>query len=214
MGNRHMIELILQLGMALFWTITYILIIRKGFKDRAHGMPMVALCANICWEFIFSFIYPAEGIQLIVNIVWFSLDCVIVLQFFIFGWKEFKKYTPLRYFYPTFIFGLILSFFIIVAISREFNDFRGKYAAFSQNFIMSALFISLILKRGNLKGQSLYIGICKMVGSLCASIIAFAYYRSPLVMVLATSIFLLDLIYIGCLCKVSSKNKTSTWTNT
>ncbi len=42
------------LGSGLFWTVTYLLIIRRGFRDQTYGMPLVALCANLAWEFIFS----------------------------------------------------------------------------------------------------------------------------------------------------------------
>jgi len=37
---------IMMIG-GLFWSVTYILIIRRGFKDKTFGMPMAALCANI-----------------------------------------------------------------------------------------------------------------------------------------------------------------------
>ena len=42
----------------LFWSATYILIIRRGFKYKTFGMPMAALCANISWEAIFAFVTP------------------------------------------------------------------------------------------------------------------------------------------------------------
>ncbi len=61
--NQHYFLLICQLGMGLFWIITYILIIKRGFQDKKYGMPMVALCANISWEFIFTFIYPQNDLQ-------------------------------------------------------------------------------------------------------------------------------------------------------
>jgi hypothetical protein len=31
-------------------------------------MPMAALCLNLSWEFIFSFVHPHTGIQRIINI--------------------------------------------------------------------------------------------------------------------------------------------------
>ncbi len=61
--------LLLMLGSGLFWTATYILIIRRSILDRTYGMPLAALCANISWEFIFSFILPSASIQRIVNII-------------------------------------------------------------------------------------------------------------------------------------------------
>lgn len=46
----------LMLGSGAFWTLTYVLMIRRGFVDRTYGMPLVALGANVSWEFIFSFL--------------------------------------------------------------------------------------------------------------------------------------------------------------
>jgi hypothetical protein len=45
----------LEIGSGIFWTLVYLLIIRLGFRDKTYGMPITALCANISWEFIFSF---------------------------------------------------------------------------------------------------------------------------------------------------------------
>jgi len=157
--------LILQLGTGLFWIITYILIIKRGFQDKTYGMPMAAICANISWEFIFSFIYPHKSPQNIINIIWFILDIVIMFQYLGYGRKRFKKYMPEKFFYASFFMTLGISFLIIMAITFEFKDFEGKYAAFGQNLMMSALFISLLTRRGNLSGQSIYIAVFKMVGS-------------------------------------------------
>lgn len=44
----------------IFWAITYLLILHRSIQDRVIGMPMVALCLNIAWEFIFSFVYPSH----------------------------------------------------------------------------------------------------------------------------------------------------------
>ena len=42
-----MAKVLLLLSPGLFWTLTYVLVIRQGFRDRTYGMPLVALCANI-----------------------------------------------------------------------------------------------------------------------------------------------------------------------
>ena len=98
MTNQINWFLVLQLGMALFWIVTYILIIIRGFRDQAYGMPMVAICANISWEFIFAFIYPINDIQQKFTMIWFALDIVILMQYLIYGRKEFKKYLSKKLF--------------------------------------------------------------------------------------------------------------------
>jgi hypothetical protein len=67
---------ILLVGSGILWTVTYLLIIRRGFLDHTYGMPLVALCANLSWEFIFSFVFPHGPVQRPVNVVWFSLDLI------------------------------------------------------------------------------------------------------------------------------------------
>lgn len=205
MKNGWDLLLILQIGTGLFWTVTYILIIKIGFRDKTYGMPMVAICANISWEFIFSFIYSSSHPQNIINIVWFVLDVIIMLQYLIYGRRELKKYTQVKGFYSYFFITLAISFFIIIAITLEFNDFEGKYAAFSQNLMMSGLFIALLSRRGNLRGQSIYIAIFKMIGSLFAAIAFFMYFRSYLITIVSIATLIYDWIYVVLVCKLHNK---------
>ena len=91
-------------------------------------------------------------------------------------------------------------------ITHEINDFEGKYIAFSQNLMMSGLFISLLFWRGNLKGQSLAIAIFKMLGTLCASIALYFYFKTSLITIISVAILLYDWIYIGLVYKLYRKN--------
>lgn len=186
---------ILQLGTGLFWIITYILIIIRGFLDKSYGMPMVALCANIAWEFIFTFVFPHSGPQKIITLIWFLLDVIILMQYLVYGPKEKRKVISVKYFYASFFITLVFSFLIIMAMTFEFNDIEGKYAAFAQNLMMSGLFISLLL-RGNRSGQSISIAIFKMLGSLCAAIAFYIYFRTSLITILSIATLVYDLIYI------------------
>lgn len=83
--------------------------VTAGSKDQTYGMPLVALCANLSWEFIFSFIHPHQPPQLQINIVWLMLDLIILYEFFKFGQSE-LKHIPNKLFYPVFILTLFTSF--------------------------------------------------------------------------------------------------------
>ncbi|KOS69082.1 membrane protein [Lysinibacillus contaminans] len=205
MNNPVDLLLVCQLGMGLFWILTYILIIKRGFQDKAYGMPMVAICANVSWEFIFAFIYPQNDLQQKITIIWFVLDIVILIQYLIYGRKEFKKYLSNKLFYACFFITLGISFLTILAITQEFNDYEGIYTAFFQNLMMSGLFISLLFWRGNLNGQSLSIAIFKMLGTLFASVAFFIYFRTSLITILSVATLLYDWIYIFFLCKFYSR---------
>jgi len=202
----------LQISSGLFWTLVYILIIKRGFEDKVLGMPLVALCANISWEFIFSFIYPHDAPQYYVNIVWFLFDVVILVQALKFGKFDFNPRLPLKLFYPTFALTLLMSFCAVLLVSREFKDWDGKYAAFGQNFMMSVMFVSMLLRRNNVKGQSIYIALFKMIGTLLPSILFFLYYpKSLLLDYLYVSIFIFDLIYFVMLYRKCLEEGINPW---
>ncbi len=183
----------------LFWSITYILIIRRGFKDRTYGMPLAALCANISWEAIFSFVYPVSPPQLYINYIWFLLDVLIVMQFLYYGKTEFPALS-FRKFYAMFLLSLTTAFGLVLFITRDFKDWQGAYAAFGQNLMMSVLFIVMLYSRNNLRGQSIYIALFKMFGTGIASVAFYLYQPislgSVLLPFLYVSIFIYDIIYI------------------
>ena len=158
----------------IFWSLTYVLIIRQGFHDRTYGMPLAALCANISWEGIFAFIYPHTAPQLYINYLWFSLDTIIVFQFLKFGKKEFSNFSPGQ-FYIIFIFALIMALCSILVVTYEFHDRQGAYAAFGQNLMMSVLFLWMFFSRNNLRGQSIYIATFKMLGTGISSLAFYLY---------------------------------------
>src|SRR5215212_8789348 len=189
----------LMLGCGAFWTLTYLLIIRRGFIDETYGMPLVALCANISWEFIFSFLYPHGPVQHPVDIVWFSLDLAILFQVLRYGPREFADLTK-RTFYAMFGLALATSFCAVLSVTHEFGDWDGAYAAFGQNLLMSVLFVAMLRTRGSPRGQSLPIAIFKMLGSGLASVAFYLYSPlsegSVLLPFLYAAILTFDLIYV------------------
>jgi len=189
---------IMMIG-GLFWSMTYILIIRRGFKDKTFGMPMAALCANISWEMIFAFFTPHDPPQLYVNYIWFSLDAVIVMQFLKYGRKEFTNVSKWQFF-SVFGLGVVIAIPMILAVNYQLEDNVGAYAAFGQNLMMSVLFVTMLINRKGIDGQSLYIALFKMIGTGLSSL-AFYIYKpiaqdSILLQFLFIAIFVFDLIYI------------------
>ncbi len=196
-----------------FWSLTYILIIIRGFQDKTYGMPFVALCANISWEFIFSFVFPHPKPQLYVNYIWFILDCIIFWQFLKY-WRSDPpiQNLPERFFIPTILLTLTASFLLIVLISREFNDMMGRYAAYGQNLLMSILFINMFLRRQGLEGQSFYIALCKLLGTLAVSLTFFVIRPTAwLFDFLYMAILLADSIYLVAVYRRSQQMALNPW---
>ena len=202
---------IMMIG-GLFWSATYILIIRRGFKDKTFGMPIAALCANISWEMIFAFVLPHDAPQIYVNYIWFSLDVIIVIQFLKYGKKEFPN-IPKWQIFAIFALGISVAAPLILGISNELGDGVGAYAAFGQNLMMSILFVTMLINRKGIGGQSVYIALFKMIGTGLSST-AFFLYRpiaqdSTLLQFLFVSIFVFDLIYTIGIYRKCKNNKIS-----
>ncbi len=189
----------LMLGYGAFWALTYILMIWRGFLDKTYGMPLVALCANISWEFIFSFVHPLGPVQRPINIIWFSLDLIIMFQLLKYGPREFVD-LPKSVFYAMFGLALATSFCAVLFVTYEFEDWHGVYSAFGGNLLMSVLFIAMLYARRSLRGQSVFIALSKMLGTALAS--AAFYLYSPLsegsilLPFFYVAILVFDLIYV------------------
>jgi len=194
----------------VFWILTYIFIISKGFKDKTYGMPLIALCANISWEFIFSFIFPHTPPQLFINYLWFGLDSIIVIQFLKYGKKEFL-YLSSKRLYSIFLVLLGAEFSIILVNGITIGEYKGVYSAFGQNLVMSILFIIMLFKRNSLRGQSIYIAIFKMLGTALTSLHYYMYEpitQSSLILPsLFVSIFIFDIVYIYLVFRFYKRDK-------
>ena len=198
---------VLSLISGIFWTLTYLLIIDRGFRDKTYGMPLLALCLNISWEFIFSFVLPHKSIQRIVDFVWLFLDTVILIQLLRFGPREFPDLQKPT-FYTAFGLALATSFCTVFFISDQLQD-DGIHTAFGQNLLMSGLFITMLYQRKSLRGQSVWIGGFKLLGTMFASLAFYLYctdYKdSILLRFFYISIFVYDLIYVGLIFRHHNK---------
>jgi len=192
-------KLSILLGLCgFFWTVAYLLIIRRGFIDATYGMPVIALCANLSWEYIFSFVYPQRKQQLFINYIWLTFDLIIFNQYLHFGLKsEFYK-NNLILFYLSSVILLIICYIVIIEVTKNTNDFNhGKYAAFGSNLLMSILFIYMLYHQHNIEGQSIYIAISKMIGTIFASIAFYKYLEKNIVLTyFYILIFIFDLLYL------------------
>jgi hypothetical protein len=209
-----MLQRVLMDGGGIFWSLAYILIISRGFKDKTYGMPLFVLCTNISWEFIFSFIFPSTKPQIYINYMWLMLDVFIMIQFLKFGKFEFPSLSNKK-FYTLFLLALATGFGLTLSITYEFNDLEGAYTAFGSNFFMSILFIVMLFRRDNLRGQSIYIGLFKMLGTGLISVSFYLYepiaQGSVLLPFLFISIFAYDLIYVGLNYQKYRENAIPLW---
>jgi hypothetical protein len=165
----------------LSWTAVYVLIIRKGFKDKSYGMPIFCLALNISWELIYSLVIPNQGAQRWINLVWFFFDIILIIQVILYWKKDFPDLNW-KVFYSLFSLIILTSFLGILTMQLDFSNAEffhqrehilgmGRaYSAFLMNLIMSILFVVFLYQRKSTRGQSIYIGILKLLGTVFADI--------------------------------------------
>lgn len=165
------------------WTITYLALAYRGFKDKSYGMPFVALALNLTWEMTFSIIYTphANGLMtIIINTIWLICDVAILSTFLIYGYRYFKEQYLLTKstFYMMTLIGFSICLLIMVVGGPFFADFSyfnqdyfesAKFIAFIQNAVMSVLFVSFFYSRKAnnhpIEGQSFTIAWSKLLGT-------------------------------------------------
>lgn len=191
------LSIILTLISGISWSVVYLAIIYRGFKDRTYGMPLFALAFNFAWEFIFSFLVKQDfSAQWVVNVIWFLLDAVIVYTYFRYGRKDFPASAE-KSFIPWSVAAFLTGFLVVYFIQLEFEGYWGAaYSAFPQNLLMSILFITMLVRRGSVDGQSMGIAVFKCLGTLAPTIQFTIGTGSRLILALGIAIFIYDVIYI------------------
>lgn len=219
------IKLILTIISGLCWTVVYIDGIRVGMRDKSYAIPFYALALNFAWELLYTILgFRTEGttVQNVINAVWFTFDIGILYTYFRFGRRDFgwslrrevsRDQPPAgaggAEFIAWSVLGLITAFAVQYAFRREFGIGKGaSYSAFSQNLLMSVLFIAMLARRGSREGQSLTIAVNKWIGTLAPTILYGALGQgdfprgSFLILTLGFFCSVFDLVYIWLLARV------------
>jgi hypothetical protein len=199
----------------LSWTAAYLLIVARARRDSIYGMPVVALCGNLSWEIINSFIERPFGNVRPFPIIWLSIDVVIAWQTAKYGPAQFPRLSK-RVCYG--FFGLILSFAFVATLQLNkvfadyYRDHWGLYTAFGANILMAALFLSMFYSRASTAGQSVPIAVCMLLGNGSAGI-AWLLYPPPEIIGSALQVCLiggaliLNLLYVVVLLRFSGSRR-------
>lgn len=159
--------------MYLAWTVAYLLIIVKGFRERSYGVPWASLCTNIAWEAIFAF--DLTGARLAPffvwgNRVWFVIDVVIVAQFLRYGRDAQTVPVLRRHFYPLAVASLAMAYAFVHTFTLYFSDVKGVASSMTMNLTMSVLYVFMQLNRPDGRGMSYPAAWLKMIGTAAGSV--------------------------------------------
>jgi len=185
----------------VLWMLAYIFTIRAGFRDHTYGFPLVAVCLNISWEFVFSLVIrPKSKLRMILTLLWLALDLVILFQ--LLRWGAADQLPAIQaHFVPVVLGTLLLAGIGHITFHYTYHDPGGQEVAFTINLVMSVLFVFLLFDRPNLQGLSYAAAWLKMLGTLILSAVNTALmYKEPrrygFYLFLFATIFLFDALYV------------------
>lgn len=204
----------------IVWTLVYILMIRRGIKDKSYGMPIFALSLNIVWEGWMGFASDMILLQRGFCVLWFGFDLGVLYTVFKYGAEDFKGWPLLhRWFRPMVCGVLLMSLSMNYAVIKGLNDTHGAYSATLTIIVYATLLVVMILRRNSVKGQSLYIALLILIGdSLGFVVMLFGinYFQPGVSMHYVWGfqplILLLHLLYIGLYCRVAIRDGINPFT--
>lgn len=148
------------------WMIGYALLIWRGFRDKVAAMPLVLLASQIVWEVYYGFIHQHPIPHRYFAQIAFGLDCLLYIQYWMYGHKSFAPSLPRWMARATLLFATAFSAALLVAMERDLNDQVGNYFSFIYCVIQGPAFCALLVRRGSLAGQNLYIAVFLMLGDV------------------------------------------------
>ena len=85
---------------AAYWVWVYIVVIRDIIKNKFVGIPVLAVCSNISWEFLWSFVFYTNMGALFEwgYRAWFILDVFIFYSILRYGKMQFTDPALKKYF--------------------------------------------------------------------------------------------------------------------
>lgn len=179
----------------LMWSFVYVYAVVAGFTYKTYCIPALSICINFAWEFWSVVIRVNNGqawtFGFFISAIWLLLDIGVVVTMV-------KYYTPMRrggvpgWSVP--VIGVTL-----MASAMSFLLFNAELLApiaFADNALMSALFLRKRFLNENRWRTSYIVAICKLIGTLCATIVTGLMSRQILISVLGTICLFLDILYI------------------
>lgn len=202
----------------VFWTLAYLLMIRRGLRDRSYGMPVIALCLNIAWETYFSLFSDAQLANKVGYGIYLAADLGVLWTCLRFGPEDFRSPLVRQYFRPAAIASLIGGFFLVRQFSLSFGDTFGGISATFTTLLLSVLLVGMILRRDSVKGQSLYIALLILVGNISGWVMNLIAHQTvqanisiPWVTTTNVLIVLSNIVYLLLYLKVARRDGVPLW---
>lgn len=172
---------------AIFWSLTYVLIITYNIKTKVSGIPPIAIASNFAWETValINDIFRHNHAN-VIHIVWFFLDLIIVITYLVCCKPLYFKHKIYLLF--GYLAEVILLFFV-------FTDGGMLLSCFIIDLIM-AIEYAIYAFNKKVKFDFLLFMICvaKLFGDLCA----WLYYKkfSVIVFIIGIAVLILNVFCV------------------
>ncbi|KAK7180692.1 hypothetical protein DPSP01_012998 [Paraphaeosphaeria sporulosa] len=157
----------------ILWSVSYILMTLKGYKDRSYAMPIYCLCLNITWEFVFGFIYGPGLVNQIVFAQYMVVDVFLFHSILKFGPNEWRAH-PLVARNLSWIIGVgcAVCLGLHLVLAKTFVPVIGRqvifFTAWPMQHMISLGCVAQVLSRGHDAGQSMAIWWTRFLGTVTA----------------------------------------------
>ena len=176
------------------WSIVYIIANIIGFRCKTWCIPKVAVCTNFSWEFLVVTYRLLTGqihsFAFLIQFVWLILDIGILTTWLLYDTRD-RRYA-LR---NILLFILVFASIYLIACRQA----MWEYVAFIINLLMSILFVYRLYKDPQKKWISFTVGICKMLGTMAATLRCGILCCNSLIAWLGGLCFIADVLYITLL---------------
>lgn len=183
------LALCLDAVMFICWCCVYLCAIRNGFRYKTWCIPAVSICINFAWELWSVILRLRSGsinYGLMISAVWLLLDVGIAATLVCHYGRGRARLVPLL--------GLTASVLAGSALLRF--EFALAPVAFLSNVLMSALFLRRSYLSASPARRSRLLGVCKLLGTLCATMVEGVLQRQAIPLWAGGVCLLLDVFYL------------------
>ncbi|MEL6537897.1 MAG: hypothetical protein AAFQ98_20925, partial [Bacteroidota bacterium] len=173
-------------------------------------IPILAVCANFSWEFLWSWVFTTDmGLVYVWGYrIWFFLDVFILISLFRFGYKQIRIPSMVPYSKLIIGAGLAAWFYMLYFYIKIYDapiSHMGIYSGYILNVFMSALYIPTLLGLRDQFPFSRLVAWAKGVGTFLITIFGFLRFDDPFLISMMVVTTVLDATYIT-LFELGNKN--------
>ena len=210
---------ILFFGAGCFlWIVVYFDTIRTIIQRQFVEIPLVTVCGNIAWEFLWSWIFLTNMGSLFVwgYRIWFFMDCFIVYGIIRYGYKQlsipYLQKKSVLIIICSIVFWFVLLYYYIKIYDAPISK-MGAYSGYILNLLISGLYIPQFLRLHNTYYFSATSAWAKRLGTILISVFCFLHFNDPFLLSLCIATAILDTVYVYIFTKAKPVDGNSFVTN-